>query len=82
MGKFSLTNFSVFRNRKPADGEAKSKAVSSGPANSGTGQSFSPQALIYDEYHLTPREYLGCALMLCAVILVQLPEKKTANELT
>ena len=25
---------------------------------------------------LTPREYLGCALMLCAVILVQLPEKK------
>ena len=25
---------------------------------------------------LSPREYLGCALMLCAVILVQLPEKK------
>lgn len=25
---------------------------------------------------LTPREYLGCALMLCAVVLVQLPEKK------
>lgn len=25
---------------------------------------------------LSPREYLGCALMLCAVMLVQLPEKK------
>lgn len=25
---------------------------------------------------LSPREYLGCALMLCAVVLVQLPEKK------
>ena len=38
-------------------------------------------ALLLHE-RLTPREYLGCALMLCAVILVQLPEKKTANELT
>ncbi len=28
---------------------------------------------------LTPREYLGCALMLCAVVLVQLPEKKRAK---
>ena len=27
---------------------------------------------------LTPREYLGCALMLAAVVLVQLPEKKQA----
>ncbi len=28
---------------------------------------------------LTPREYLGCALMLCAAVLVQLPEKKREN---
>ena len=32
-------------------------------------------ALLLHE-RLTMREYLGCALMLCAVILVQLPEKK------
>lgn len=32
-------------------------------------------ALLLHE-RLTPREALGCALMLCAVILVQLPEKK------
>ena len=32
-------------------------------------------ALILGE-RLTPREYLGCALMLCAVVLVQLPEKQ------
>ena len=32
-------------------------------------------ALLLHE-RLTPREYLGCALMLCAVVLVQLPEKK------
>ncbi len=32
-------------------------------------------ALLLHE-RLTPREYLGCALMLCAVMLVQLPEKK------
>ncbi len=38
-------------------------------------------ALLLHE-RLTPREYLGCALMLCAVVLVQLPEKKTDNELT
>lgn len=31
---------------------------------------------------MTPREYLGCALMLAAVVLVQLPEKKTSCELT
>ncbi len=31
---------------------------------------------------LSLREYLGCALMLCAVLLVQLPEKKSAGELT
>ena len=31
---------------------------------------------------LTPREYLGCALMLCAVVLVQLPEKKSGATLT
>ncbi|MBQ9648598.1 MAG: DMT family transporter, partial [Oscillospiraceae bacterium] len=32
-------------------------------------------ALLLHE-RLTMREYLGCALMLCAVVLVQLPEKK------
>ena len=32
-------------------------------------------ALLLHE-RLSPREYLGCALMLCAVMLVQLPEKK------
>ncbi len=32
-------------------------------------------ALLLHE-RLSPREYLGCALMLCAVVLVQLPEKK------
>ncbi len=31
---------------------------------------------------LSPREYLGCALMLCAVVLVQLPEKRSRGELT
>ena len=34
-------------------------------------------ALILQE-RLSAREYLGCALMLCAVLLVQLPEKKAA----
>lgn len=29
---------------------------------------------------LSAREYLGCALMLCAVVLVQLPEKKKAPD--
>lgn len=29
---------------------------------------------------LTMREYIGCALMLCAVVLVQLPEKNTNKE--
>ena len=38
-------------------------------------------ALILHE-RLSMREYFGCALMLCAVVLVQLPEKKTAGELT
>lgn len=38
-------------------------------------------ALVLHE-RLTPREYLGCALMLCAVVLVQLPEKKKPVELT
>lgn len=39
-------------------------------------------ALLLHE-RLTAREYLGCALMLCAVVLVQLPEKKiTAEKLT
>lgn len=38
-------------------------------------------ALLLHE-RLTPREYLGCALMLCAVVLVQLPEKKRAEQLT
>ena len=38
-------------------------------------------ALLLHE-RLTMREYFGCALMLCAVVLVQLPEKKTVNELT
>ena len=32
-------------------------------------------AIILHE-RLSPREYIGCALMLCAVALVQLPEKK------
>ena len=36
-------------------------------------------ALLLHE-RLTPREYLGCVLMLCAVVLVQLPEKKAAIE--
>lgn len=31
---------------------------------------------IFLHERLTPREYLGCALMLCAAVLVQLPEKK------
>lgn len=31
---------------------------------------------------LTPREYFGCALMLCAVVLVQLPEKKKTEKTT
>ena len=38
-------------------------------------------ALLLHE-RLTAREYIGCALMLCAVVLVQLPEKKRDNELT
>ena len=38
-------------------------------------------ALVLHE-RLRPREYLGCALMLCAVVLVQLPEKKSKGELT
>ncbi len=38
-------------------------------------------ALLLHE-RLTAREYLGCALMLCAVVLVQLPEKKSKAELT
>ena len=33
-------------------------------------------ALVLHE-RLSAREYIGCALMLCAVVLVQLPEKKT-----
>lgn len=37
-------------------------------------------ALLLHE-RLTPREYIGCALMLFAVILVQLPEKKTTAEI-
>ena len=38
-------------------------------------------ALLLHE-RLTAREYAGCALMLCAVVLVQLPEKPRAHELT
>ena len=36
-------------------------------------------ALLLNE-RLTAREYAGCALMLCAVVLVQLPEKTRAHE--
>ena len=36
-------------------------------------------ALILGE-RLTAREYWGCALMLCAVVLVQLPEKKAEKQ--
>ena len=36
-------------------------------------------AIILHE-RLTLREYLGCALMLCAVVLVQLPEKKVSEK--
>ena len=62
MGKFSLTNFSVFRSRKPPAGEGKSKEVSSGPGSLKTRRNSSPPVLIYDEYHLTPKEYLQHAL--------------------